>query len=169
MKRALLLFVIVALLIAGGYLSTTISKQGAQAIPGLLVQTNNPEASVSAVTAEKGAIFFIFTAIALGSVVGMGATIAVIFWLASRQVNKVKKEPGEHFAFTLNPATPNSAGAILMRRPAITAAVTVVMLVILVVVAVVTNNLLGFSIAAVTVGGMLAPVGVLGIAFLKNR
>ena len=169
MKRALFLIVIVAVLIAGGYLSTAISRQGSQAIPGLLVQTNNPEASVSSVTPEKGAVFFIFTAIALGSVVGMGATIAIIFWLLGRGVNKVKQEKGEEFAFTLNSATPNSAGAILTRRPAITGAVVVVMLIILLVVAVVTYNFLGFSIMAVTVGGMFLPVIILGIAFLRNR
>ncbi|GEM_PF-3451845 len=169
MKRAFLLIVIVAVLIAGGYISMAISRQGAQAIPGLLVQTNNPEASVSAVTPQKGAIFFAFTAVALGSVVGMGATIAVIFWLLSRGVTKVKQERTQGFVFTLNPATPNSVGAILMRRPLLTAIVALIMLAILVVVVIVTNNVLGFSIMAVTVALMLAPVVIIGGAILLNR
>ncbi len=65
MRRALLIITVVIVLIAGGYISVAISKQGA-ALPGQRVQTENPEANVFTVTADKGAIFFIFTAIALG-------------------------------------------------------------------------------------------------------
>ena len=93
LKRAFVLITVIILLILGGYISQAISQQGAGAVPGLHVQTDNPNASVSQVTAVKGAQFFVFSAIALGSVVGMGATLALIFWLLNREVTKVEKEP----------------------------------------------------------------------------
>jgi len=77
----------------GGYISVAISQQGAGAIPGLQPQTNNPNASVMDVTPMKGAQFFIFTVIALGSVVGMGVVLALVFWLLNRGVVRVEKEP----------------------------------------------------------------------------
>jgi hypothetical protein len=86
LRRALLLIVIVILLIAGGYISYAISKQGAAAIPGTLVQTDNPNANVLAVTPTKGAEFIIFVVVVLGLLVGTGVVLALIFWLLNRQV-----------------------------------------------------------------------------------
>jgi hypothetical protein len=74
------------LLIAGGYLSYALNREGANAIPGVRMQTSNPEANVFEVTQSKGTIFFLFVSIALGSLIGMGATIAFIFWMLNRQV-----------------------------------------------------------------------------------
>jgi hypothetical protein len=93
LKRALLLITVIILLILGGYISQSISTQGAGAIPGLQPQTDNPNASPMQVTPLKGAQFFLFTAIVLGSVVGMGAVLALIFWLLNREVVKVEKQP----------------------------------------------------------------------------
>lgn len=131
MKRALFLIVVIAVLIGGGYLSTVISRQGARAVPGVLTQTNNPEASVTTVTPEKGAIFFIFVAIALGSVVGMGITLAIIFWFLNRQVARAKQSPNEGFNFTMNAATPNSVGGLVTARPAVTITLVVLALIAL--------------------------------------
>ncbi|MCC7445888.1 MAG: hypothetical protein IT324_00660 [Anaerolineae bacterium] len=131
MKRALFLIVVIAVLIGGGYLSTVISRQGPRAVPGVLTQTNNPEASVTTVTPEKGAIFFIFVAIALGSVVGMGVTIAIIFWFLNRQVARAKQSPNEGFNFTMNAATPNSVGGLVTARPAVTITLVVLALIAL--------------------------------------
>jgi hypothetical protein len=93
LKRALLFITVVVVLIVGGFISNSISKQGSAALPGLKVQTENPEASVMTVTPDKGALFFIFSAVALGSLVGMGATLAIVFWLINRQVTIVKDKP----------------------------------------------------------------------------
>jgi len=131
LKRALFLIVVIAVLIGGGYLSTVISRQGARAVPGVLTQTNNPEASVTTVTPEKGAIFFIFVAIALGSVVGMGITLAIIFWFLNRQVARAKQSPNEGFNFTMNAATPNSVGGLVTARPAVTITLVVLALIAL--------------------------------------
>ncbi len=85
--------VVVVLLIFGGFMSYVISRQGAAAVPMIKVQTENPEASPFTVTADKGAYFFIYTVVCLGSVVGMGATLALVFRLLNRQVEIVKHEP----------------------------------------------------------------------------
>lgn len=90
MRRALLIITVVIVLIAGGYISNAISKQGAAALPGLRVQTENPEANVMTVTPDKGALFFLFTAIALGSVVGMGVVMAILFWFLNRGIARAR-------------------------------------------------------------------------------
>jgi hypothetical protein len=131
LKRALFLIVVVAVLIFSGFLSYTLSRQGAAAVPGIRVQTDNPEASVVSVTPQKGAIFFAFTAIALGSLIGMGITLALIFWLLNRGVAKVRQAPNESFSFSMNASNPHSVGGILTRRPSVTVAVIVVLLITL--------------------------------------
>ena len=112
MRRALLIFTVVIVLIAGGYISLAISKQGAAAMPGLRVQTENPEANVFTVTTDKGAIFFIFTAVALGSVIGMGVVMAILFWFLNRGVAKARlsdkprpPKPGEDTSQSAEAAT----------------------------------------------------------------
>jgi hypothetical protein len=90
LRRISLLLVVVVLLILGGYLSVAISKQGASAVPGIKVQTENPEASPFSVTTDKGAAFFLFMNIALGSVVGMAVVLAIVTWFINRQVIKAR-------------------------------------------------------------------------------
>ena len=111
MRRALLIITVVIVLIAGGYISVAISKQGA-ALPGQRVQTENPEANVFTVTADKGAIFFIFTAIALGSLIGMGVVMAILFWFLNRGVARARltdkpapAKPGEDTSQSAEVAT----------------------------------------------------------------
>lgn len=91
MRRAVLLIITVTIfLIIGGYLSYALSREGANAIPGVRMQTTNPEANVFDVTLGKATAFFLFASIALGSVIGMGATLAFIFWMLNRQVARAK-------------------------------------------------------------------------------
>ncbi len=132
MKRAALFLIVVAIvLIAGGFVSYTASRQGGASIPpGVVIQTNNPEASPAAVTPDKGALFFIFAAVALGSIVGLGIVLALVFWALNWGVRRVSQLPNEGFDFTLNAATPNSIGGMLTRRPSITVAIIVLVLVV---------------------------------------
>jgi hypothetical protein len=130
LKRALFLIVVVAVLILGGFLSYTLSRQGSAAVPGIRVQTDNPEANVVTVTPQKGAIFFAFTAIALGSLIGMGLVLALIFWLLNRGLARAKQESNAGFSFSLNTSTPNSVGGMLTRRPTVTITVIVVLLIL---------------------------------------
>ncbi len=131
MKRALFLIIVVAVLIAGGYLSYAASGQNSQTVPGVVIQTDNPDASAAAVTPQKGAIFLIAVVLITGAVVTFGAFLAWLFWMLSRQVNKVKQEPDSGFDFSMNPAAPNSLGGALTRRPSVTIAVVVVALIAL--------------------------------------
>ncbi len=128
MKRALFLILVVAVLIAGGYLSYASSTQSSQTIPGVQIQTDNPNASAAAVTPQKGAIFLVAVVLVTGGVVTFGAFLAWLFWMLNRQVVKARQEPDTGFDFSMNPAAPNSIGNALTRRPAVTIAVVVVVL-----------------------------------------
>lgn len=128
MRRALFLIVVVAVLIAGGFLTATVS-QGGVSVPGLRNQTNHPEASVSAVTPAKGAMFFLLAGGALTSLIGMGVVLAILAWFVNRQVNQVKKLPDQGFEFTLNASKPNSIGGILTKHPSVTVAVIILTLI----------------------------------------
>jgi uncharacterized membrane protein len=124
---------IALVLIGGGFLTTLINQNaGSGEIPlGMLTQTENPEANAGAVTFGKATVFFVFAAVALGSVVGFGATLAVIFSLLNRQVVRAKQANNNSFSFSLNAAQPNSLGAALATNPAITIGVVIVVIVAL--------------------------------------
>jgi flagellar basal body-associated protein FliL len=111
LRRASLLLVVVVLLILGGYLSVAISKQGAEAVPGIKVQTENPEASPFSVTTDKGAAFFLFIMVSLGSVVGMGVTLAILFWFLNRGVAKARLGEKPKPAASAAAATANQSEA----------------------------------------------------------
>ncbi|MBX3065888.1 MAG: hypothetical protein KF726_23120 [Anaerolineae bacterium] len=122
---------IALVLIAGGFLSIMINQNASTGgLPlGIKSQTDNPEANVADVTSGKAVAFFIFAAVALGSVVGFGATLAVIFWLLNRQVTKAHQTPDNGLAFSLNASQPNSIGAALATNPAITIGVLIVVII----------------------------------------
>jgi len=92
LRRAVFLLVIVAILVAGGYISNQISTRGAEAIPGLRIQTENAEATPTVVTPTKGGFFFIYLNIAVGSVIGFGIVLAIIFRLLNREVERAHKQ-----------------------------------------------------------------------------
>jgi hypothetical protein len=98
-------------LIGSGFMSYNLTKYGAGAIPMMRVQTENPEASPMVVTAEKGGLFFVFVAIALGSVVGMGATLAIVFWLINRNIMRVRQTPQKAAKSTDTTKTADAASA----------------------------------------------------------
>ncbi len=131
MKRALFLILVVVVLIAGGYLSYATSGQNSQTVPGVQIQTDNPDASAAAVTPQKGAIFLVATMVVVGLLVMVGGGLAWVFSMLGRQVTKVRQEPNSGFDFSLNPAAPNSVGNVLTRRPSVTIALVVVALVAL--------------------------------------
>ncbi len=142
MRRALFLIVIVLILIASGFLSIQLNQQAnsGAALPGMRVQTDNPEASVLVTTPTKGALFLGFAGFVLFNLVGIGVTLAIIFWFLNRQVVRARNQPNREFDFSLAAARPNSLGGTLARYPAI----TIFILVVLVVGAALTLALLGF-------------------------
>ena len=131
MRRAVFLLLIVVVLIAGGFLSVMIQQKGAEAVPGIWIQTYNPEASAASVTPTKGALFFLFAGGVLTAVVVGGGLLALAFWFFNTGAQEAKKMPNQGFDLTsLNPALPNSLGAVLTRRPAVTAGIVVLVLVL---------------------------------------
>ena len=146
MRRVVILLVITVILIGSGFLSIMLSQQAGHngpAVPGMLVQTDNPDASVLIATPQKGALFIGFVVILIGSLGGMATGITFLIWLLNRQITVVAKIPNEPFSFALNTAQPHSLGYIVARRPAVTIGVALV----LVLGAAVTAALLGlFSI-----------------------
>jgi hypothetical protein len=86
-KRLIFLFVVIAILIAGGGLTAQLaSTNGDQRIPGSMVQTDDPEASVFVATEWQAQQFFLLVGFLLFNLIGIGVTIAIIMWFLSRQV-----------------------------------------------------------------------------------
>lgn len=98
MRRIALFVVVMILLVLGGGLTTQLTahnNNSASIIPGLLKQTNDPDASVFQATPQQAAQFFILVGFVLFNVVGMALTIAVVMWLLNRGVVKAKTAQGQ--------------------------------------------------------------------------
>jgi hypothetical protein len=130
-RRVLLIGFIVVVLIGAGLLSLALNQQSISLLPGVRVQTANPDASTAVATPGKAAAFFLWTFIALGAVVSLAAVLALITWALNRSVVNAKQAPKQGFTFTLNAAAPNSLGSVLTRRPSVTIAVIVALLIAL--------------------------------------
>ena len=97
-------------------------------VPGVRPQTSNPEASALYATGQQATLFLIWTALAIGGIVTNALLLAGIMWLLNRGVRGVQKAEKRPFSFSLNPASPNSLGAVLVSRPLITFGVLVVLI-----------------------------------------
>lgn len=95
MKRLVILIVVMAILIVGGGLSAQIAannNNATSAIPGLLKQTDNPDASVFEATPWQAEQLFLFVGFVLFNMIGMGVTLMAIFWFLNRGVAAAKAE-----------------------------------------------------------------------------
>lgn len=91
MKRLIPLLVIIAILIvAGGLTAQFAATNGTQMLPGAKIQTGNPEASAFVATDWQAQQFFLLIGFIMFNLIGIGATIAIIMWLLSRQVTIAK-------------------------------------------------------------------------------
>jgi hypothetical protein len=80
------------LLAAGGGLTALlITNQGGGLIP-ILQQTAVPDASVAQVAPWQAEQFFLLVAFLLFNLIGIGVTIALVFWLLDRGIRKSKLE-----------------------------------------------------------------------------
>ncbi|MCS6834553.1 MAG: hypothetical protein NZ750_00860 [Anaerolineae bacterium] len=81
--------VVVALLIAGGAVSSgLIDLSGLQ-----IIQTNDPNASAFEATPEQANQFFFWIIFVIINVIGAGLTLALLFWLGNRAVERAKALP----------------------------------------------------------------------------
>jgi hypothetical protein len=93
-KRLLIVAVIIVILIIGGGLTAQIASNGNQlAIPGLIRQTNNPDASALDMAPWKAEQMFLFVGFILFNLIGMGVTIMAVVWLLNWQIKKVRVKP----------------------------------------------------------------------------
>lgn len=81
--------VVIVLLIAGGAVSSgLIDLSGLQ-----IIQTTDPNASVFEATPEQANQFFFWVVFVLINLIGAGLTLALLFWLGSRAVERAKAMP----------------------------------------------------------------------------
>lgn len=90
MKRLLLVLVVIVILIIGGGLTSQIASNGDQlTIPGLIRQTNNPDASALDMAPWKAEQLFLFVGFVLFNLIGIAVTIMAIMWFLNWQVKSV--------------------------------------------------------------------------------
>lgn len=95
MKRLAALFVVLVILGAGGALTSQMSqKWGATSLPGAKVQCDDPECSVFVGESWQAGQLLALVAVILFNIVGIGVTLAVIFWFLNKQVAAAKASDG---------------------------------------------------------------------------
>jgi hypothetical protein len=137
LRRVLILLVITIILIGAGFVSITLSQQASSGSTGagggvFQVQTDNPDASVLAMTAQKGELLVGLVLLTLAVLGGLTTGLTLITWFLTREISHVRKAPDRPFSFSLNSTQPNSLGYMLARRPAVTVGVSLVALFVVV-------------------------------------
>jgi hypothetical protein len=85
------LIVALFILIAGGGLTMQLIAGGGSLLP-VLQQVSAPDASPTTVLPWKAEQFFLMVGFILFNLVGIGATLAVLFWLLDRGIRRNKAE-----------------------------------------------------------------------------
>jgi hypothetical protein len=113
LRRVAILIIIAVILIGSGFLSIQISRQSSSGtLPGVNVQTSNPDASVLIPTPQKGAMFIGVIVVLFVLIGGMGTGLAAVVWFVNRQVVTAKALPNQ--GFSLAPDTANPSGLMVM-------------------------------------------------------
>ncbi len=89
MKQLTFLVVVLIILVGGGLLTSQLSTNDASLFP-VIKQTDNPSGSVSEVVPWKAEQFFLLVGFILVNMIGIGATLALIFWVLDRGVRNAK-------------------------------------------------------------------------------
>lgn len=108
-------------------------------VPGTRPQTNNPEASTLYATSQQGLLFFVIAGGLISAVIGNAVLAALIMWILNWRIKRAKERTSSPFSFSLNPAKPNSLGAVMATHPMITVGFVVVLIAGLALVLVVTG------------------------------
>jgi hypothetical protein len=83
-----ILFILIVLVV-GGALTTTLTSEGGSIVP-TIPQTDNPDGNVSEFEGWKAEQFFLLVGFILFNMIGIGATLALIFWLLDRGVRRAR-------------------------------------------------------------------------------
>jgi hypothetical protein len=93
-KRLALLIVILAILGAGGTLTAlTGGDWSATSIPGAKVQCADAACSTFLAEPWEAGQFILLVGFILFNLIGIGATLALVFWFLNKQVANVKSDP----------------------------------------------------------------------------
>lgn len=88
MNRSSLALVAVAVLIVGGFITLTIIASGPDSPLPVRVQSLNPQASTLEATPNQALGFLIFSAVAVGSLIGGGIVLGLILRFADREITQ---------------------------------------------------------------------------------
>lgn len=91
MRRLLFLVAALVILIAGGGLTMQLIAGGGDLLP-VLEQVNAPDASPTTILPWKAEQFFLMVGFILFNLVGIGATLALLFWLADRGLKRSRAQ-----------------------------------------------------------------------------
>lgn len=91
MKRLITLGVIMAVLLAGGALTSFLIANGGAVLP-VLQQVSAPDASPSVMEPWKANQFFLLVGFILFNLIGIAGTLAVIFWFVDRGIRQSKPD-----------------------------------------------------------------------------
>lgn len=97
MRRLAFLIVALFILIAGGGLTMQLVSGGGSLLP-VLQQVSAPDASPTTVLPWKAEQFFLMVGFILFNLVGIGATLAVLFWLLDRGLRRSQTEASSESA-----------------------------------------------------------------------
>lgn len=104
MKRlVIVLAVIVLLIVTGGLMSQMASQGGNVAIPGIIRQSTNPDASALDMTSWKAEQLFLAVGFILFNLVGIALTITLIVWFVNWQIKKSNAQ-GKRTSTEVTPA-----------------------------------------------------------------
>lgn len=90
MRRGMFALVVAVILIIGGYFALQIITTGADNALPVRVQTDNPEASTSAVTPQQAVYYVIFCLVSVGLLVFIGGGLAFFIRTLDQQIARNK-------------------------------------------------------------------------------
>lgn len=94
MKRLLVIVALLVILIIGGGLTMQLIASGGQILP-VLETVSNPDANPTVVLPWKAEQLFLMIGFLIFNLVGIAATLALIFWFIDRGVRKSQAEAAE--------------------------------------------------------------------------
>jgi hypothetical protein len=98
-----ILVVLLVILLAGGGLTMQLLSGGDSSLLPVLTQVNSADASPTTVLPWKAEQFFLMVGFILFNLVGIGVTLAVVFWFLDRGVRRARAEASD--AATTAPAS----------------------------------------------------------------
>lgn len=96
MKRVGILIGFLILLVIGGGLTAQIAASGTDGswVPAIVQQVGNPDADPAAMVAWKAEQLFLMIGFLLFNLIGIGFTLALVFWFLDRQARIARASVG---------------------------------------------------------------------------